>query len=315
MNDKIAWDLIDPLGEALHFLRMRSVFYCCLKLTEPWGLALPTIQSSLVFYAITNGHAWLQADNAEPQLLQAGDFALMAHGQAHQMTSAPEAETEDFFDLPRQQVSERFQTLTHGQGGAATHLVCGAVRFDHPVAHHLVNSLPKIICIKDASSPHFERMQNILQFMAAEAITVRPGGEAVITRLADVLVIQAIRAWIDNDPAAQTGWLGALQDKQIGRALALVHRDPARAWTLDLLAAQVAMSRSSFAARFTQLTGVSAMHYVTRWRMQLALACLKEKEITLIDLATRFGYQSEAAFGRAFKRFMGFSPGAVRRTE
>ncbi len=313
MKDKVVLNLVDPLGEALHFLRMRSVFYCCLKLTEPWGLALPVIPSSLVFYALTTGHVWLQADDAQPQLLQAGDFALMAHGQAHQITSKPGLATEDFFALPRQQISERFETLSHGQGGAATHMVCGAVRFDHPVAQHLVSALPKTICIAAASSPHFERMQGILQFMAAEAIATRPGGEAVVTRLADVLVIQAIRAWIDNNPAAQTGWLGAMQDKQIGQAMALVHRDPARAWTLDLLAAQVAMSRSSFAARFTSLTGVSAMHYVTRWRMQLALACLKEKEIALSDLAARVGYQSEAAFGRAFKRFMGFSPGAVRR--
>ena len=149
--------------------------------------------------------------------------------------------------------------------------------------------------------------------MAAEARELRPGGEAVITRLADILVIQAIRAWIEKDPVAQTGWLGALKDKQIGRAITLIHRDPSRAWTLASLAAEVAMSRSAFAARFTDLVGVSAMHYVTRWRMQMALTSLKEQDVGLGELANRLGYQSEAAFSRAFKCFMGMSPGAVRR--
>lgn len=158
-------------------------------------------------------------------------------------------------------------------------------------------------------------LQSTVQFMAAEAKELRPGGETVITRLADILVIQAIRSWIEQDPAAQTGWLGALQDKQIGRAITLVHRDPSRPWTLGSLPSEVAMSRSAFAARFTALVGELAMHYVARWRMQVALNWLKEDGATLGELASRLGYQSEAAFSRTFKRFMGVPPGAVRRSE
>ena len=133
-----------------------------------------------------------------------------------------------------------------------------------------------------------------------------------MTRLADILVIQTIRAWIEKDPAAQTGWLGALRDPQIGRALALLHRDPARAWTVASLASEAAMSRSAFAARFTELLREPAMQYVTRWRMHLALERLKESDAPLADLAERLGYQSEAAFSRAFKRVVGISPGAAR---
>jgi AraC-like DNA-binding protein len=126
-------------------------------------------------------------------------------------------------------------------------------------------------------------------------------------------VIQAIRSWIARDPAARTGWLGALQDRQIGRAISLIHRDPARDWTLASLAAEVAMSRSAFAARFTELVGEPAMHYVTRWRMHVALTWLKEDNAPIAELAGRLGYQSEAAFSRVFKRFIGVSPGAARR--
>jgi AraC-like DNA-binding protein len=192
--------------------------------------------------------------------------------------------------------------------------VCGAVRFDHPAARQLVKLLPPMIHVEASSSPQMEWIQSTLRFMAAEAKELRPGGETIITRLSDILVIQAIRSWIEDDAAAQTGWLGALQDKQIGRAIALIHRDPARAWTVASLANEVAMSRSAFAARFTDLVGEPVMHYASRWRMHVALTWLKEDDAALADLANRLGYQSEAAFSRAFKRFIGISPGAIRRS-
>jgi AraC-like DNA-binding protein len=150
--------------------------------------------------------------------------------------------------------------------------------------------------------------------MAAEASELRPGGEAVITRLGDILVIQAIRAWMENDPAARTGWLGALQDPQIGRAISLIHHDPARPWTIASLADELAMSRSAFAARFSELVGEPVMAYVARWRMNVAVDALTEEGATVAELADRLGYRSEAAFSRAFKRVIGTSPGAVRKS-
>ena len=156
-------------------------------------------------------------------------------------------------------------------------------------------------------------MHEVFKLMAAEAREFRSGGEAVITRLADVLVIQGIRAWIETAPAARTGWLGALQDQQIGRALALIHREPAQNWTVASLARELAMSRSAFAARFTELVNEPAMQYVTRWRMQVALDALQSEGATVAELADRLGYRSEAAFARAFKRVVGMPPGAVKR--
>ena len=158
-----------------------------------------------------------------------------------------------------------------------------------------------------------EWLHSTLTFMAAEANAVRVGGEAIITRLADVLVIQAIRAWIEKDPGAQIGWLRALRDKQIGRAIAMIHRDPSQAWTLAGLASAVAMSRSAFAARFVELVDMPVMQYVTQWRMQVAYAMLQEPDARVSDLAIRLGYHSEAAFSRAFKRHTGINPSEVRR--
>ena len=187
------------------------------------------------------------------------------------------------------------------------------MRFEHPVASNLVGILPQMIHIGGSDGPRASWMQGVFGLMAAEAREFQPGGEAVITRLADVLVIQAIRSWIETAPAARTGWLGALQDPQIGEALTLIHRDPARAWTVASLANELALSRSAFAARFTELVNEPVIQYVTRWRMQIAKSALENEGATVAELADRLGYRSEAAFSRAFKRVVGVPPGAVRR--
>jgi AraC-like DNA-binding protein len=303
----------DPLGEALHFLRMSGVFYCRSEFTAPWALDLPPFEDCLMFHVVTSGRCVLDVKDSEDHVLQPGGFALVPHGAGHRLASEPEVRGVKLFDLHREQVSDRYEILRHGGGGAPTTVICGVVRFDHPAAVRLVTLLPKVIAVDAWSSPEAEWIQSTLRLMAIEARELRPGGETVITRLADILVIQAIRSWIAGDPAAQTGWLGALQDRQIGHALALVHREPERPWTVESLADEVAMSRSAFAARFTEVVGEPAMHYVARWRMHIALSWLKEDDAPLGEMASRLGYESEAAFSRAFKRFLGFSPGSVRR--
>lgn len=311
---KIPLAPVDPLGEALHFLRMSGVMYCRSEFTAPWALALPALEDCLMFHVVTSGRCRLEVEGCDDHVLQPGDFALVPHGAGHRLASESGVPAAKLFELPREQVSDRYEILRHGGGGAPTTVICGAVRFDHPAAHRLVTLLPKVISVEAWNSPELDWIQSTLRLMAVEAKELRPGGETVITRLADILVIQAIRSWITKDPAARTGWLGALQDQQIGRAIALVHRNPGRSWTVASLADEVAMSRSAFAARFTELVGEPAMHYLARWRMHIALTWLEEEDAPLGEMARRLGYESEAAFSRAFKRFIGFPPGAVRRS-
>lgn len=160
--------------------------------------------------------------------------------------------------------------------------VCAVFQFDHPAAHQLIKLLPRLIVVDALDSPHRDWIASTLQLMAAEARELRRGGETVIMRLADILVIHAIRSWIAQDPTAQIGWLGALRDKQIGRAIASIHREPARGWSLEALASEAAMSGSAFAARFNELVGEPAMQYVTRWRMHTALMWLREDPRRLV---------------------------------
>lgn len=308
------WPPADPLGEALHFLRLSGTFYCRSELTDPWGLTLPAMPGCLWFHLVTVGHCRLYVDTAEPQLLRPGELALVPHGQGHRLDSEPGVAAPTVLDLPHDYTGDRYAILHHGGGGAATTLICGAVRFDHPAALDLVALLPELLHLGTQDLIQSDWTQATLRLIAAEASGLRPGGEAVITRLSDILVIQAIRGWIATDPGAHTGWLGALRDPQIGRAISLVHRHPERDWTVATLAGQVAMSRSSFAARFTQLVGEPAMSYLTRRRMHLAFDRLSHDEgLTVGELAGRLGYHSEAAFSRAFKRVNGSSPGSAKR--
>jgi AraC-like DNA-binding protein len=305
----------DPLGEALHALRMSGAFYCRSEFTEPWGLTLPALPDYLWFHVVTSGRISLDLGDEEPATLHTGDLALVTHGAGHRLWSDPAAPAPGILDLPREEISDRYEVLRHGGGGTQTRMMCGAVRFDHPAARNLVALLPEIIFVDAASTPDVAWMQGTLALIAAETKQPRPGGEAVITRLADVLVIQAIRWWMETDPTAQTGWLGALRDEQIGRALSLIHGDPARAWTVASLADELSMSRSAFAARFTELVGEPVMQYVTRWRMRVAVNALRDDGATVAELANRLGYRSEAAFARAFKRVTGLPPGAVKRDD
>lgn len=307
------WAPVDPLGEALHFLRMVGVVYTRSEFTAPWGLELPPMPDCLMFHVVTTGRCWLEVGGAEPLELQPGTFALVPHGEGHHIVDVPGTAAAKLFDLPRDQVSERYEVLRHGGGGAPATLLCGAVRFDHPAAFRLLRLLPSVIRFDAWDASEGEWIRSTLRLIAREAAELQPGGEAVITRLADILVIQAIRSWIAEDPAAQTGWLAALRDQQIGRAIALLHRDPARRWTVASLAAEAAMSRSAFAARFTEVAGEPVMRYLWRWRMQLAVTLLEQDDTPLAVLANRLGYESEAAFSHAFKRFAGVAPGAVRR--
>lgn len=306
------WAAADPLGEALHFLRMSGSFYCRSELSAPWGLTVPPMEGCLWIHIVTAGDCLLEVDGAEPRTLQPGDLALVPHGSGHWLRSAPDVPVPVVLDLEHEYESDRYAILRHGGGGEAATVVCGAVRFDHPAARNLLEVLPRTIHVQASTAAQSDWMHSTLRLIAAEARELRPGGEAVLTRLADVLVIQAIRAWIETDPAARAGWLGALRDPQIGRAISLIHREPARAWTVGSLSAEVAMSRSAFAARFTQLVDEPAMHYVTRWRMAVAQSRLTQDGTTIHELAGRLGYQSEAAFSRAFKRFVGVPPGAVQ---
>ncbi|WP_328477871.1 AraC family transcriptional regulator [Actinoplanes sp. NBC_00393] len=302
----------DPLGEALHLLRLTGTLYCRAELTAPWGIAVPALPGELALVVVTAGGCELEIDGEPPRHLAAGTLTLLPHGTPHRFRSAPGVPVAPLFDLPVEPVSERYELLTYGGGGSRTQVTYGVLRFDHAAGDRLVAQLPAVLHLDSWEEPDAGWLHSSLQLIAREAQTLRPGGETVLTRLADILVIQAIRAWLGAAPEARQGWLAALRDDQVGRALAAVHRSPGREWSVVTLAREAGMSRSAFAARFTDLVGEPAMQYVSQWRMRLAHAHLRESDEPLSAVARRYGYLSEAAFCRAFKRTFGVPPGRVR---
>lgn len=306
----------DPLADALRALRMDGLFYCPSELTSPWGVDLPVMDGCLWFHVITTGSCVVRSSDGAEHRASRGDVIVFPHGGHHAAYDTQAAATPTVFDLPHEYFSEQYAIMRHGGGGDLTTLICGVVRFDHPAARSLLELLPDMIHVDTTlDEERWHWFPGLLSLMASETRTPKPGGEAVVTRLCDILVIQTIRSWIDTNPDAQRGWIGALRDPVIGRAIALIHRDPARDWTVDGLAHEVAMSRSGFSARFTELVGVSPKHYVTTWRMQVAQDMLADRERSILHIAQELGYSSEAAFSRAFKRVVGVPPSSMRRDQ
>ena len=303
---------VEPLGEALHGLRMSGALYCQTELSAPWGLALPPLPDCLIFHVMVAGQCRIHVEGIEDQVLREGDLVVVPQGQGHLLSSGPGVAVAKLFDVTRDRVSERYELLRHGGGGDETHMLCGVVRVGEPAARRLVNQLPALLMVRSAASQPSQWMLETVRLLRTEASDLRPGAETIITRLGDVVVLQAIRSWIETEPSARTGFLGALQDEQIGRALSAIHRYPDRRWTVASLAEVAAMSRSAFAARFARLLGESPMGYVARSRMHAALARLSDSAASPSEIAGEYGYQSEAAFSRAFKRITGRTPGQAR---
>lgn len=312
-TDTTVATLNDPLGEALHLLRLTGTLYCRSELNAPWGIDMPAFEDHMMFHVVTAGQCWLNVPGQAPVLLPQGSLALVPHGKGHSIRSSVDSEVVPLFDLPVDRISDRYEVMRYGGSGETTQLTCGVVRFDHVAGQRLLDCLPPVLHIDAWSAGDDSWLKSTMGLIAREAGEMRPGGETVITRLADILIIQAIRAWIDLQPDTGQGWLAALRDRQIGLALAAMHREPQNDWSVDSLAGEARMSRSGFSARFSELVGESVKAYLTRWRMQLARLQLLQGDESMAVLATRYGYQSEAAFSRAFKRIFGVAPGSVRQ--
>jgi AraC-like DNA-binding protein len=304
----------DSLTDVLRDLRLTQSFYCHSELQAPWGLGMPA-EDHAIFHFVAEGRAWLRREGQAPLALERGDFVLVTANLAHTVACPAETLGVDVHDLPFEKVNGHALMLRHAgsEDGERTVLACGGVRFDDPTAHPLVALMPEVLHVRASEDGQGHLLRQMLDAMGTEALNPRPGGTTVMLRLADILVIHAVRSWIDAGAEDRTGWLGALRDPQVGRALVLIHRQPEQDWTVATLAAGVHMSRSVFSDRFTALVGAPPLLYLTRWRMHLASRWLREERASLGEVASRLGYESEPSFSRAFKRHIGVAPGAVRR--
>lgn len=302
---------MDPLNDILQDLRLERSFYARSDLRTPWGLAF-SAENGPSFHFIVSGRGFLRID-AERILLEAGDLVLLPHGEEHQLTNPSEAEATPLAALPSERIGDNAALLRYDGDGDRSLLICGGIRFAGPLAHPLLAFLPRVLLLRRGKAGAHAWLDATFRMLEAEALSPQAGNVAVMTRLADILVLQTIRAWLECDKDRQSGWLGALSDPDIGHVLALIHRCAEEPWTVASLAREVHLSRSIFSERFSRLVGMSPMQYVTRWRMFLARSWIHEKHMSASEAAHRLGYSSEAAFSRAFKRYLQAPPGAFRR--
>lgn len=299
----------DVLDRALQEFGMTGVFYAVSNVAAPWGVALPPMPATMIFHLLTYGDAVIEVDD-EWVAVRPGDLLLVPHGTGHTILDAPGSAAVPLFDLPRVEQTDRYERIWLPGDGARTELVCGAVSFTGLGVERLVSSLPPVLLVGRDEDSGWQRAA--LDLIAAESRRPRPGSDVVTARLADVLVVQAVRSWLEST-VPDRGWVAGLRDPLLGRALAAFHADPAEPWSLESLAGEAGLSRSAFAARFTQVMGETAMAYVTSWRMDLAARLVRERSLPLARVAERVGYRSEAAFNRAFRRAHGVTPGAFAR--
>lgn len=306
---------MDVLADVLSATRIGGTVFCRSELTGPWGMLFePASRAGL--HIVARGSCWLRLrGRATPLRLSQGDVVLLPHGAGHSLTSEPNVRPLPFSEIVgRCQVSQgpNGMSLSMEGEGPSTVLLCGAYRFEHEGVHPLLSLLPPVIHIP-ANAGHVARsLEAVLHLLVTEYAQPRPGSVTVTARLVDVLFIHVIRCWLEQQPQGSAGWLGAVRDPQVGRALSLMHGEPQREWSLESLAAEVACSRATFARRFRELVGESPLLYLTRLRMDVAARLLRESDQPLVSIAERVGYTSEFAFNRTFHRVRGVPPGRYR---
>ena len=318
---------MDALSDVLRSVRLEGACYITAEFTAPWcirgELGLQSVRARLAgaehvafFHFLTEGRCQVRlAEGGETIEATAGDLVLFPQEGRHLMGTdlqlAP-MEREAAF-TPDPASDAQFFQIRHGGGGATTRFVCGYLALNRAAFRPLLQSLPRVVRIPIGDGPAAAMLRELFQAGVRESAALRPGGSSVLAKVAELLFVEALRRHAERLPPGDGGWLAGVRDPHVGRALGLLHAEPGRAWTVDELARESALSRSALAERFAGLVGESPMQYLTRWRLALAAQMLRAGRETIARIAARSGYESEAAFSRAFKREFGAPPASWRR--
>ena len=301
------------VADLLQSVHLRSSVYFRPELGAPWGFSLS--DHGTAFHIVAEGKCWLQVAGATPPVkLVEGDFVVVPRGDKHTMCDSAASTIVDFFDLAKRSAPDDKGVFRAGGNGVITKLVCGGMQFDNGATDPLLAVLPPLIHVKGKGGKGATWLQATISQVLEELDSSGAGAQAVVTRLADILFIKAVRTYFEqNIDAAKYGWLAAIRDPHIGPALAQLHARPQEAWTVASLARQVALSRSLFAERFSELVGEPPLRYLKRLRLNAAAISLRSTSDKLSAIAAHAGYESAAAFTKAFKRSLGKAPGEYRR--
>ena len=326
---------LDILSDVLRSVRLRGTLFYYVSGRRNWAAeapasrdiaaaVMPGSEHIMEYHLVTRGSCWGAIVGEAPVRLDTGDIVLFPHGDAHVISSAPgmraRADVPSYFE--HKAMAEQLPFTLHLDGveapeaissdeGYETTLVCGFLSCDVRPFNPLIATLPRLLHLRATENHTW-----IAQFMrqaVAESQNKRPGSEAMLERMSEMMFVDAVRRYVDTLPEDSRGWLAGLRDRFVGRALALMHDAPATEWTVDELGRRVGLSRSALHERFAEMIGQPPMQYLTNWRMQVAASLLRNTNATVASVAQDVGYDSEASFARAFKRLVGSPPAAWRR--
>jgi AraC-like DNA-binding protein len=314
----------DPLSEALRNVRLTGAIFLDAEFGMPWGFAsppasttahllAPTAEHLVLFHLLVEGQATARVAGYDSVSLEPGDIVVLARGDAHEFWNGSVSELTDASLLLPKILGGAIASERGGGGGPITKFICGYIGCERRAERLFLAGLPPLFKANIRSEVSGEWIESSIRYLTLERASTRAGRSALLAKLAEALFIETLRQYMAELPPEGTGWLAAARDPMVGRALAAIHREPAESWTVAGLAKLAGVSRSVFAARFNQLLGEAPLAYVARWRIQLGARLLETTDDSVLQIAQKVGYESEAAFNRAFKREFELPPARYRR--
>lgn len=316
---------MDALSEALRAVRMTGAIFLSAEFTAPWGFATPPTRLAapvlapgteclVSYHLVIEGRAYVDIPGEPVLPVEAGEIVVVPHGQAHLFFNGEASKPVNGAESLSRHVAGELSQLSSGGGGEATRFVCGFLGCDRHAERLFLAGLPAAIKVNIRGGATGAWIENSIRYLVAEEQRGQPGHGILLSKMAEALFIETMRSYMQALPPEQTGWLAAVRDPIAGAGLALMHKRPAEPWTIERLAAEAGSSRAVLAERFQRYLGEPPLTYLARWRMQLAARHLQATKATVLGIALDVGYESEAAFSRAFKREFGIPPAAFRKS-
>jgi AraC-like DNA-binding protein len=314
---------VDIVSEVLKVVRLQGALFYNGEFSSPWSVYAASSQALakyfatdkehvIVYHLLTEGRASLRLERGERLALTAGDIVMLPHGDRHIIENGAASQTLNDEEHLADILSQGLKLWRIGGGGEITKFVCGYMACDPRLSQIFLNGMPPIFKVNLRNDASGRWLENAIRFSVDQANMSAPGEEALLAKLSEVLFVETLRAYIAQLPAEQTGWLGGARDSVVAKALALMHKSPAHPWTIAALAKEAGISRSVLAERFRHYLNESPMAYLTRWRLQLGAKMLESTSYSVAQIALEVGYESEAAFNRAFKREFTVPPARFR---
>jgi AraC-like DNA-binding protein len=316
---------MDALSDVLRIIRLKGGVFLHAEFTAPWCVTsriepedrasiLEGAEHMVLYHYVAEGRVAAKLPGEEPIEIEAGEVVMFPHNHDHLLGSHLDLPPVPSRHVVRASPGGGLRVIRHGGGGERTRLVCGFLGCDRLEGNPLAEALPPVLCFDTRQGSAAAWMRSSLEFAADEIAARRAGSETVLAKISELLFVEALRRYVEGLPEEQSGWLAGLKDPFVARALSLLHARVANEWTVDDLGREVGLSRSALAERFTRLIGEPPMRYLARWRIQVAAHQLRNSDLPLARIAEQVGYESEAAFNRAFKRSFGMPPATWRRS-